>query len=180
MQKKNKTKTAITPKIIAATVVFLSAQGIPAMVHGQKPDSTTSIKVSPLLKYASQKLSRQKLTLVAMIEGVPVVKAPDGKIYLMDPENGEVRLVAKDEYNKLNHSKMVLGNEIFAAAKKAGGKKISIRLKDGEQLLRNQILLHGVDSDGHQIFENSKGAKFYFDPFTGDMIDFTAHIRELQ
>lgn len=181
--KKNKKQKAMTPKMVAATVALLSLQGLPASLYAQRdPVDNTRItevqKQDLFLKYADTRLSKQKLSVIALINGVPVVKSTDSKTYLMDPQTGDIRQVTTEEYNKLSYNKTTLENRIYTVKErtiKLDAAKLSLKLREGEQTLRNQIELLGVDKDGHQVFQTSRGQKIIIDPATGDMVDFIGH-----
>jgi hypothetical protein len=124
-------------------------------------------------------LAQQKLSVIGLLDGVPVVKTSDNKLYLMNPQTADIRQVSLEEYNKLSYNKVALVNKIYTVKDrtiKLDGIKLTYKLRDGEQTWRNQIVLLGVDKDGHQVFQNSKGQKFFFDSATGDMVDYIGHV----
>jgi hypothetical protein len=136
-----------------------------------------------MIKFANTRLSKQKLSVIALLNGVPVVKATDNKMYLMDPQTANIREVTTEEFNRLDYNKIVLANKIYTVKErtiKLDGGKLSLKYKEGEQTLRNQIELLGVDKDGHEVFQNSRGQKFLFDPATGDMVDYTGHLDQIR
>lgn len=182
--KNKKRQKNVTPKMVAATVALLSLQGVPATLYAQREpvDNTRTTEVQKqdlFVKFANTRLSKQKLSVIGLINGVPVVKSTDNKTYLMDPQTGDIRQVTIEEYNKLNYSKTTLENRIYPVKErtiKLDAVKLSLKLREGEQTLRNQIELLGVDKDGHEIFQTSRGQKFFFDPATGDMVDYVGHL----
>ena len=182
--KKNKKQKAVAPKMLAATVALLSLQGLPETLHAQRESidntRTTEIQKQDLfLKYADTRLAKQKLAVIALLNGIPVVKATDNKLYLMDPQTADIRQVTMEEYRKLDYNKIALLNKIYSVKDrtiKLGALKLSHRIKEGEQMLRNDVLLLGVDKDGHEIFQSSRGQKFFFDFATGDMVDVVGHV----
>ena len=192
MKKDNKTTSLAK---LAAAGAFLAFQAIPETLSAQKPvlqadsvkQSTIQKRQSFFLKFANTKLEKQKLTVVALLNGEPVLKAAGKELYQMNTQTGDIRLVTEEEYNKLSFNDKVccsLKKTIYGA--KAGerqfkteGIKQSFKIKEGAFYTKNQILLLGVDKDGHEIFQNSKKEKFFFDPATGDMIDFVGHVNFL-
>lgn len=182
--KNNKRQKKVTPKMVAATVALLSLQGVPAILYAQREPvdntRTTELQKQDLfVKFTNTRLSKQKLSVIGLINGVPVVKSTDSKTYLMDPQTGDIRQVTTDEYNKLSYNRTTLENRIYTVKErtiKLDAAKLSLKLREGEQTLRNQIELLGVDKDGHQVFQTSRGQKFFFDPATGDMVDYTGHL----
>ena len=183
--KKNKKQKTVTPKMLAATVALLSLQGLPGSLYAQRESidntRTTELQKQDLfLKYANTRLAKQKLSVIALINGVPVVKATDDKLYLMNPQTGDIRQVTMEEYNKLEYNKITLANKIYSIEErtiKLDAVKLSLKIKEGEQMLRNQVTLLGVDRDGHKIFQNVRGQKFFFDAATGDMVDYLGHVK---
>ena len=182
--KKHKKQKTVTPKMVAATIALLSLQGLPGSLYAQREPvdntrTTEAQKQDLFVKFANTRLSKQKLSVLALLDGVPVVKATDGKMYLMDPQTGNIRDVSTEEFNKLGYNKIALANKIYTVkdrAIKLNASKLSHKIKEGEQTLRNQIELLGVDKDGHEIFKNSRGEKFFFDFATGDMVDYVGHL----
>lgn len=192
MKKENKTASLAK---LAAAGVFLAFHAIPESLSAQRPvlqaDSARQITISKrqnsVLKFANTKLAEQKLTVVAMLNGEPVLKASGKDLYQMNTQTGDIRSVTPEEYNKLLFNDKICCElrETIHGAKarerqfKTDGIKQSFKIKDGEYYTKNQILLLGVDKDGHEIFQNSKKEKFFFDPATGDMIDFAGHVATL-
>ena len=182
--KKNKKQKTVNSKMLAATVALLSLQGLPGTLYAQREPvdntrTTEAQKQDLFVKFANTRLSKQKLSVIALINGVPVVKTTDGKLFLMDPQTANIREVTTDEYNKLAYNKTTLENRIYTVKErtiKLDASKLSVKLRDGEQTLRNQIELLGVDKDGHEVFQASRGQKFFFDPATGDMVDYIGHL----
>lgn len=182
--KKSRRQRSITPNMVAASVALLSLQGLPEIIHAQRePVENTRItdaqKQDLFVKFANTRLSRQQLSVIALLNGVPVVKATDNKMYLMDPRTADIREVTTDEFNKLSYSKIALVNKIYTVKErtiKLDANKLSLKYRDGEQTLRNQVQLLGVDKDGHEVFQTSRGQKFLFDPATGDMVDYIGHL----
>ncbi len=188
MKKDNKTSSLAK---IAAAGALLAFQIIPESLSAQKPllqadsvkQSTIQKRQNFFLKFANTKLAEQKLTVVALLNGEPVLKAAGKELYQMNTQTGDIRLVSQEEYNKLlfNDKICCALRETIHGAKarerqfKTDGIKQSFKIKEGEYYTKNQILLLGVDKDGHEIFQNSKKEKFFFDPATGDMIDYTGH-----
>lgn len=181
--KKNKKQKAMAPKMLAATVALFSLQGLPASLYAQREpvDNTRTTEVQKqdlFVKFANTRLSKQKLSVIALLNGVPVVKATDNKMYLMDPQTADIREITTEQYNKLGYNKIALVNKIYTVKDrtiKLDAVKLSHKIREGEQTLRNQIELLGVDKDGHEIFQTSSGQKIFFDPATGDMVDFIGH-----
>lgn len=170
--------------MLAATVALISLQGLPGSLHAQREpvDNTRTTEVQKqdlFMKYANTRLSKQKLSVIALLNGVPVVKATDNKLYLMDPQTADIREVTTEEFNKLAYNRIALVNKIYTVKDrtiKLDGVKLSHKIREGEQTLRNQIELLGVDKDGHHIFQNSRAQKFFFDAATGDMVDYVGHL----
>jgi hypothetical protein len=188
--KKNKKSRAISR--IAAAGAFLACQVNPESLSAQKTlVPADSVKLSPVqqrqnffLKFANTKLADQKLTVAALLNGEPVLKMGGKELYQVNTQTGDIRLVTTDEYNKLTfNDKVCCALKGTIGGAKAGerqfkteGIKMSFKIKEGEFYTKNQILFLGVDKDGHDIFQNSKKEKFFFDPATGDMIDFNGHV----
>ena len=170
--------------MVAASVALLSLQGLPGSLYAQRDPvvtaKTTEVQKQDLfVKFANTRLSKQKLSVIALVNGVPVVKTGDNKMYLMDPQTADIREVTTEEFNKLAYNKIALANKIYSIKErtiKLDAYKLSHKIKLGDQTLRNQVELLGVDKDGHEIFRNSNGQKFFFDPATGDMVDCTGHL----
>lgn len=174
----------MTPNMVAATVALLSLQGLPESLYGQRePVDNTRItetqKQDLFVKFSNTRLARQQLSVIALLNGVPVVKATDGKMYIMDPRTGDIREVTAEEFNKLVYNKIALVNKIYTVKErtiKLDGNNLSLKYRDGELTSRNQVQLLGVDKDGHEVFQTSRGQKFLFDPATGDMVDYIGHL----
>lgn len=174
----------MTPNMVAATVALLSLQGVPESLYAQREPAdntrtTESQKQDLFVKFANTRLSRQQLSVIALLNGAPVVKTTDNKMYLMDPRTADIREVTTEEFNKLGYSKIALVNKIYTVKErtiKLDADKLSLKYRDGEQTLRNQVQLLGVDKDGHEVFQTSRGQKFLFDPATGDMVDYIGHL----
>jgi len=186
--KKNKKQRTVTPKMVAATVALLSLQGLPASLYAQRDPvdntrTTETQKEDLFAKFTNTRLSRQKLSVIALVNGIPVVKSTDSKMYLMDPQNGDIREVTTEEFNKLGYNKAALANRIYTVKDRTirlDASPLTVKFRDGEQTLRNQVELLGVDKDGHEVFQTSRGQKFLFDPATGDMVDYTGHLDQIK
>ena len=184
MRKNKEPKRGVSSKMVAATVAFLAIQGVPKYVHAQREPVDNSReselqKQDLFLKFANSRLAKQKLDVIALINGTPVLKSSDNKIYLMDAQTADIREVTMEEYNKLSYNKVTLVNKIYPIKDrmiKLDALKLSQKVREGEQALRNQVLLLGVDKDGHEIFQTARGQKFFFDAATGDMVDYIGHV----
>lgn len=183
--KKNKTNNRLAK--ITAAGAFIAFQAMPETASAQKPVlSADSVRQSAFqkkhistLKFSNTKLAEQKLTVVALLNGDPVVKIGSNELYKMDTQTGDVQLVKPEEYNKLSFGDKTNGSRIYSAKErpfKVEGIKLSYKCEETSFYSKNQIVLLGVDKDGHEIFQNIKKEKFYFDPATGDMVDFAGHI----
>ena len=192
----------INEKKIAALARFAAAgaliafQAIPASLAAQKTSlNADSINKSDVLKranyflkFANTKLADQKLTVVALLNGEPVLKAGGKELYQLDTQTGDIRLVSQEEFNKLAFNdkiccelkRTILGAKAKERQVKLEGIKQSFKIQEGEYYTKNQIQLLGVDNDGHEIFQNSKKEKFFFDPATGDMVDYVGHVTLLR
>lgn len=180
--KKNKKQRTVTPKMVAATVALLSLQGLPGALYAQRdPVDNTRIteaqKQDLFVKFTNTRLSKQKLSVIALVSGVPVVKSTDSKMYLMDPKSGDIREVTTEEFSKLGYNKGALANRIYTVKERTirlDASPLTVKLRDGE--VRVQVEFLGVDKDGHKVFQTSRGQKFLFDPATGDMVDYIGHL----
>lgn len=172
---------------IAAAVSLIAFQGIPETSFAQKPiradkprQNTNEKRNGVHIKFANSKLAEQKLTVVAFLNGEPVMKFGKNELYKMNTQTGDLKQVTQEEYNKLSfYEKTHSQNKIYASKErpvKAKDLIISFKCSENSYYSKNQIQLLGVDIDGHDIFQNVKKEKFYFDPATGDMVDFTGHI----
>jgi hypothetical protein len=184
MKKKKEPKRGVSSKMVVATVALLAIQGVPKYLHAQREAVDNSReseqqKQDLFIKFANTRLAKQKLDVIGLINGTPVLKSSDNKIYLMDPQTADIRQVTMEEYNKLSYNKVSLVNKIYSVKDrsiKLDGLKLSQKVREGEQALRNQVVLLGVDKDGHEIFQTARGQKFFFDPATGDMVDYIGHV----
>lgn len=121
--------------------------------------STTATKV--IYKYSEKFMKfKGEFSIAGMDKGSPLYKNSRGEYFTIDPSTGDMKMISSDIFMKFQYIK---GNSSRSSSKLAN-------IKFVEEKMSGKVTLVGEDDKGNIIQANSRGEKFYLDPFTGDMV----------
>lgn len=165
-----------TPKILATAVLGAGALLVPIESTAQESATT---RVTPkiakeshgkttalgYLKFGSvTQKGREGLSIVGMEEGTPVYRNSKGELFTLDPNTGDMKVLAMDMFIKFASYRDYIKMNSNARSKTMTHIKF-----DGIKGEANLTAV-GRDSQGHVLHSNAKGEVFYLDPKTGDMV----------
>lgn len=179
MKKHSNKKSSLkrnTKIAIAATMLSIPMIYSPATLFAQETqtrESPTKLRESPTkgksstenihlyLKYSEVfPKHSEKFSIVGLDNRHTIYKNKNGEYFFIDPNTGDMKFLSADIFLKYELRS--------SAAKGQAIKMLKYEYKDHKDW--NAVSLLGVDSKGNVVQQNSRGEKFYLDPFTGDMV----------
>jgi len=103
---------------------------------------------------------KEQFSIVGLDNSHTIYKNKKGEYFYIDPNTGDMKFLSADIFLKYElHSSALKGQAI---------KMLKYEYKDHKGF--DQVSLLGVDAKGNVVQQNSRGEKFFIDPFTGDMV----------